>query len=50
MHATDILLRSKMKSKLELKQEESILEEQKVQREKRQELKRLEHAEWKQER
>ena len=47
MHATDILMRNKMKSKQEMKQEEEILEQQKIQREKRQEPKRLEYAEWK---
>ena len=47
VHATEILVRPLMKSRLELKQEEGILEQQKIQREKREELRKLEHAEWK---
>ena len=47
MHATDILIRPLMKSRLEIKQEEGIMEQLKLQREKRAELRKLEHAEWK---
>ena len=47
VHATEILVRPLLKSRLEIKQEEGILEQQRMQREKREELRKLEHAEWK---
>ena len=46
-HATDILIRPSMKSRYEIKTEEALLEKQRQMREKKEELARLERAEWK---
>ena len=46
-HATDILMRPSMKSRQELKEEASILEQQREDKARKEEVRRLEHAEWK---